>query len=181
MTDTRQERLGQSDHKMEDAAQSAEQRGGKSQGDGFSGLGTIQAPKGLASSKQPKTDDLEEANTGSMCSEATESSPPPSSETSDSKKRGRSPSATSERSTSNDKMPKQGANKATKSFTTKDVPSRMKCGSKDCTEQAESSTDTTTPGAAEKEQTKGHDKYCHFCQHVKINMLACTAVGCNHR
>ena len=26
---------------------------------------------------------------------------------------------------------------------------------------------------------KGHDKYCHFCQHVKINMLGCTTAGAN--
>ena len=32
-----------------------------------------------------------------------------------------------------------------------------------------------------KEHGKGHDKYCHFCQHVKINMLACTTHGCTHR
>jgi len=31
------------------------------------------------------------------------------------------------------------------------------------------------------DQIKGHDKYCHFCQHVKINMLACTKFDCTHR
>lgn len=43
------------------------------------------------------------------------------------------------------------------------------------------------PGGAEvresrsDERGKEHDKYCHFCQHVKINMLACEAAGCTHR
>ena len=43
------------------------------------------------------------------------------------------------------------------------------------------SADVPAGPAGEKEPTKGHDKYCHFCQHVKINMLACTATGCTHR
>ncbi|EKX48441.1 hypothetical protein GUITHDRAFT_162363 [Guillardia theta CCMP2712] len=28
---------------------------------------------------------------------------------------------------------------------------------------------------------KEHDKYCHFCQHVKVNMLACESPDCTHR
>mmetsp|Transcript_22098 Transcript_22098/g.45033 ORF Transcript_22098/g.45033 Transcript_22098/m.45033 type:complete len:183 (+) Transcript_22098:99-647(+) len=28
---------------------------------------------------------------------------------------------------------------------------------------------------------KTHDKYCHFCQHVKVSMLACEAQFCTHR
>jgi hypothetical protein len=38
----------------------------------------------------------------------------------------------------------------------------------------------TASAGADKDQ-KGHDKYCHFCQHVKINMLACTTFCCTHR
>eukprot|EP00277_Geminigera_cryophila_P016310 CAMPEP_0179448346 /NCGR_PEP_ID=MMETSP0799-20121207/32192_1 /TAXON_ID=46947 /ORGANISM="Geminigera cryophila, Strain CCMP2564" /LENGTH=442 /DNA_ID=CAMNT_0021240097 /DNA_START=208 /DNA_END=1536 /DNA_ORIENTATION=- len=28
---------------------------------------------------------------------------------------------------------------------------------------------------------KKHDKYCHFCQHVKVSMMACESGDCTHR
>ena len=46
------------------------------------------------------------------------------------------------------------------------------------------SADVPAGPAGEKEPTKGHDKYCHFCQHVKIrisSMLGCQNPSCMRR
>mmetsp|Transcript_63135 Transcript_63135/g.148707 ORF Transcript_63135/g.148707 Transcript_63135/m.148707 type:complete len:454 (-) Transcript_63135:145-1506(-) len=37
------------------------------------------------------------------------------------------------------------------------------------------------PATSPTNKTKDHDKYCHFCQHVKVSMLACETQFCSHR
>mmetsp|Transcript_15998 Transcript_15998/g.31970 ORF Transcript_15998/g.31970 Transcript_15998/m.31970 type:complete len:430 (+) Transcript_15998:281-1570(+) len=37
------------------------------------------------------------------------------------------------------------------------------------------------PSTVAPNKAKDHDKYCHFCQHVKVSMLACETQFCSHR
>jgi hypothetical protein len=90
-----------------------------------------------------------------------------------------------------DKETDQPAAKVARTATSKDVTSECRGTAKAGAEPQEVSSSPAAAAASssvksnrnsgEKEQGKGHDKYCHFCQHVKINMLACSTSGCTHR
>ena len=76
------------------------------------------------------------------------------------------------------KQPKQAASKVARNDSAKDAASS---GTKSGGRESPQSSDAVAASGHEKEAAKSYDKYCHFCQHVKINMLACTTVGCTHR
>jgi hypothetical protein len=78
------------------------------------------------------------------------------------------------------KQPTQAVAKVARNDSAKDVAS---LGTRDGERErhCEQSSDALTASASANDSAKGHDKYCHFCQHVKINMLACTSSGCTHR
>eukprot|EP00291_Cryptomonas_curvata_P010883 CAMPEP_0172187370 /NCGR_PEP_ID=MMETSP1050-20130122/21308_1 /TAXON_ID=233186 /ORGANISM="Cryptomonas curvata, Strain CCAP979/52" /LENGTH=401 /DNA_ID=CAMNT_0012861701 /DNA_START=170 /DNA_END=1372 /DNA_ORIENTATION=+ len=42
-------------------------------------------------------------------------------------------------------------------------------------------TSDVSDGGCKAELNHQSDKYCHFCQHAKVNMLACGNLGCTHR
>ena len=99
----------------------------------------------------------------------------------DAKKRRRSPgTAKSSAHVDTDrKTSKHPAVKLPRVVNANDVAAAGKHGEK---ESVESTVVTTkNVSTSDKDQSKGHDKYCHFCQHVKINMLACTTAACTHR
>jgi hypothetical protein len=78
------------------------------------------------------------------------------------------------------KQPRQAVAKVVRRDSAKDVAS---LGTRDGAREThcEQSSDAVTASAPANDSAKGYDKYCHFCQHVKINMLACTSPGCTHR
>jgi hypothetical protein len=94
------------------------------------------------------------------------------------KKRRRSQGNSKSSAAADGKQPKQAASKVARNDSAKDAASS---GTKSGGRESPQSSDAVAASGHEKEAAKSYDKYCHFCQHVKINMLACTTVGCTHR
>lgn len=112
-------------------------------------------------------------------------------DTSHGKKRRRAPA--SKAAGLEDKPPKHAEAKVAKAAHSKDVASGIKIEHHESVQTlsqldgivvgggATAANAAAAAAVADKDQIKGQDKYCHFCQHVKINMLACTTLGCTHR
>jgi hypothetical protein len=77
------------------------------------------------------------------------------------------------------KQPRHAVAKVARNDGAKDVALGTRDGERDT--HSEQSWDAVTASAPANHPAKGYDKYCHFCQHVKICMLACTSPGCTHR